>query len=453
MYNFANSHSRRTEVQHRWAALHRLKTRFLISLTGLLFVLPLLFNLSASSAYARAKVFTPEKPENVIIVEGYKWGPSAPGTVGIVREITLRNKGKSTYRNIEIEVDLYTSNDIPLGSLRTTIKGELPAGSEKVFHNISLGLMHSELQRSVFRVVGAESVESKGLPPTSPEDVIAVKNWQWTGGQYATEGIFKEITLENKSKTNYRDIKLRLDYLSGSGTLLSTTRAVIHDILPAETEKVFYNVNAGFRDPEASKTLISVFDASRIPDKLVAKRVRKPKRLTSEEIERIGVKVSKRQVKADSPDIPGTDGNKEVEERVSLFGTPKKERIKEKEVADASADNEEPYVYEYVEEEEPVPNVDIIVKDYKLGTGITGTIGTFEELTLENTSSITYRNIELTLDFYSRSDRRPIGSNTITINDVLPPYTEKVFQDVKIGFLNSIPEEIKVSVVNARVVR
>ncbi|HSE84217.1 MAG TPA: hypothetical protein VLB01_06695 [Thermodesulfobacteriota bacterium] len=440
-------------MQHRGSALYCLKNRFLIRLTGLSFVLLLLFNLSVSSVYGRAKVSTSEKPENVIIVEDYKWGQSTTGTVAIIREVTLRNKGKSTYKNIEIEVDLYTLNDIPLGSLRATIKDELPAGSEKVFHNISLGLMHSELQQSVFRVVGAELVEPEGVPPSSPKDVITVKNWQWTGGQYATEGIFKEITLENKSKTYYRDINLRLDYLSGNGTLLSTTRAVIYDILPAETEKVFYNVNAGFRDPNASKILISVLDASRIPDKLATNRVRKPKRLTSEEIEKIGVKVSKKQVKADSPDTPDTDGGKEVKEGVFSLGTSKKGRSKKKDVADASADNEELYVYEYMEDEEPVPYADIIVRDYKLGTGITGTIGTLEELTLENISSITYRNIELTLDFYARSDERPIGSNTITINDTLPPYTEKVFQDVKIGFLNSIPEDIKVRVVNARVVR
>ncbi|HEX3035087.1 MAG TPA: hypothetical protein VHT73_08135 [Thermodesulfobacteriota bacterium] len=104
-----------------------------------------------------------------------------------------------------------------------------------------------------------------------------------------------------------------MDYLSGSGALLSTTRAVVYDILPAETQKVFYNVNAGFRDPKASKTLISVFDASYIPEKVAKGRVKRPpKRLTSEEIERIGVKVSKKQIKADSPDTPDTDGKNEL---------------------------------------------------------------------------------------------------------------------------------------------
>lgn len=463
MYNFANFNFRRMQVHYRGTAMYSLTASFFINPTVLSFVLLLLFNLFVPPAFARAKAQTSEKPEGVITVEDYKWGQGGSGITGIIKEITLKNKGKLAYKNIEIEVDLYTNSDIPLGSLRTTIKDELPAGGEKVFRNINVGLMHSELQKTVFRVVGAEMVEQAGVPPSSPKDVITVKNWRWTGGQYATEGILKEITLENKSKTNYRDIKLRLDYLSGSGALLNTTRAVVYDILPAKTEKVFYNVNAGFRDPKASKTLISVFDASYIPEKVAKGRVKRPpKRLTSEEIERIGVKVSKKQIKADSPDTPDTDGKKEVRERSSLgsrkrtlSGTSRKDRFKEKDVADASGDNgnEEFYVYEYVEEEEPVPNVDIIVRDFKLGRGVTGTVGVLEEITLENTSSITYRNIELTLDFYSRSDKRPIGSNTITINEVLPPYSEKVFQDVEIGFLNSIPEEIKVRVVNARVVR
>ena len=62
--------------------------------------------------------------------------------------------------------------------------------------------MHSDLQRTIVRVVGAEKIE-KGTPG-QPKDLILVDSWEWTGGQFATEGILKEIiplTTENAEAT------------------------------------------------------------------------------------------------------------------------------------------------------------------------------------------------------------------------------------------------------------
>lgn len=403
---------------------------------------------------APAKTETAESPEDVITVENYKWVPGGSGTAAIVKELTLNNKGKTNYKNIRVEVDFYSGNDIPLGSLRTTIKDEIPAGSKKTFYNINFGLLHSELEKTSFRVIKAETIRPEGVASTAPADVIAVKNWEWTGGRYATEGILKEITLENKSATNYKDIELVLVYTDGSGSTLSAERTVIRDVLPANGEKAFYNINAGFRHPDALETAISVLDASPVSAKklrpvLVGKKVRKPgRRLTQEEIEEIGIKVSKRQTKITGS--PKTPDEKTVEEAES--GSANAAELSEGDVAVIYPEQDE-YVYEY-EDEEPVPDVDIVVRDFKMGGGnITGTIGVLEELTLENTSGITYGNIRLNVDFYARSDKRPVGSNKITISEVLPANSEKVFRDVKIGFLNFIPEDVEISVVDARVVR
>jgi hypothetical protein len=105
------------------------------------------------------------------------------------------------------------------------------------------------------------------------------------------------------------------------------------------------------------------------------------------------------------------------------------------------------------EEAEPIPQDDIVVKDFKWGSGITGTIGVVRELTLENKSDTTYSNIELRIDFYSRSDRRRLGSNEVTIHDILPANSEKTFRDVKAGFLNFLPEEIEIKISGASVVK
>ena len=154
-------------------------------------------------------------------------------------EISIENRGENDYEDLAVEVDFYTANDIPLGSLRTTIKEILPAKSEKTFYNLNFGIMHSELKNSVARVVNAELIE-KGSP-TQAKDLILVKNWEWSGGQYGTEGILKEITLDNRSSEAWKDIEINVNFLGTKGGKLGvrgfTSRAVIHDVIPPRSER------------------------------------------------------------------------------------------------------------------------------------------------------------------------------------------------------------------------
>ncbi len=383
-----------------------------------------------------------KSPESEITVKDYKWGSGGAGTVGIIKELTLENKGKTTYKNVEVEADLYSRDDIPLGSLRSTIHDLLPAGTEKTFYNVNFGFMHSQLEKTVVRIVGAETLETLGLP----KDLIAVKSWEWTGSQYGTEGILKEITLENKGGTNYKDIEIQLEYFSPSGEKLGPTVAVIHDVIPAKSIKTFYNINVGFKQPQIKKTVIIVADASRAP-------IKKPKPSLVKRDLPIENSKKKPTTKA-GQDITATTNGKQT--KISALPKEsgstknpegaKKENLQQTQETSSVSPQEE-------EEKEPTPKEDIIVKDFKWGGGITGTIGIVRELTLENKSDITYSNIELTVDFYSRSDRRLLGSNRVIIRDVLPANSEKTFRDIKAGFLSVFPEEIEIKIVNAVVVR
>jgi len=217
-----------------------------------------------------------ESPKRVIQVKDYKWREGGMGRAGIMEEITLENIGKNDYENVEIEVDLYTTNDIPLGSLRSTIKDVIQSGTKKTFKNIKFGIMHSELQKTIVRVVGAETAE-KGTPG-HPRDLILVKNWEWAGGQYGTEGILKDITLENRGRNNYSNIKLEVQYLGIPGQKFETghtERTVIHDILPAKRERTYEEINVAFRHPEAREVIITVTDADKISVKELKYRLAK----------------------------------------------------------------------------------------------------------------------------------------------------------------------------------
>ena len=491
-----------------------------------------------------AKSKDQESPKRVLQVKDYKWESGGMGRPGIISEITLENIGNNDYENIEIEANFYTQNDIPLGSLRSTINDVLQSGTTKTFKNINFGLMHSELQKTVVNVVGAEMLE-KGIPG-QPKDVIVVKDWQWSGGQYGTEGILKDITLENTSKNNYSNVKIEVQYLGvpgpETGTKGYTSRAVIHDILPAKNTRTYNGINVGFRHPDAKDVVITVIDADKISvkearyrlakkgesidiegeeteprtrKKSLAERYREERGLTepSEEISEQEAQIS------EAPDSTKVDEG----ERLSLAERYRKEVLNKPTIEDApqislverykqrilSESNEEfisptysgatraPLGTEYsfqsgsgassrdnqeksssskktsegeatkasksgktseaenLEEEDfvPVPERDIVVKEFKLaGGGVPQTMGRLSTLTLQNISGISYSSIQLEVAFFLYQGNTPMGSHKVTLYETLPPHTTREFKNVKIGMLSEIPQEIQVTVVDATAV-
>lgn len=454
-------------------------------------ILQIVFICSSLPASAAAPEL--ESGKNVIVVKDYKWASAGMGRPGIMKEITLQNKGKSDFHNIDIEVNLYTHNDIPQGSMRATIRDVLPAGTEKTFYNLNFGMMSAELQNSVARVANADIIE-KGAP-TQAKDLILVKNWEWSGGQYGTEGILKQITLVNKSSENWKDIKIRVDYLGISGPKVGikgfTSRAIIHDILPSRSEKTFYNINMGFRHPDAKTEDISVMSAKPISEKEVKiktakkegkKAVRKKKKKaapadgtapsTGEDAgtapsssddkslslsERYKRKLAEEQGIAPPEESPAPEVAAGETGAPPAAGETKGETAAGEEEETTTAEEEETgdeeesgeeEEYEY-EEEVPIPAEDIVVENFKWGGGVTGTIGMIDEITLRNISTIPYTRIELIIEFYSYGSEAPMFSNRAVINDVLPAEGKKTFRKIKAGYLNAIPQEVRIDIVTA----
>jgi hypothetical protein len=524
-------------------------TKFRTRFTKLTFIFApsLLLTMLLSTTYAQIGLAKPndkESPKRVIQVRDYKWASGGMGRPGIISEITLENIGNNDYENIEIEANFYTENDIPLGSLRSTINDVLQSGTTKTFKNIEFGIMHSELQKTVVNVVAAETLE-KGVPG-QPKDVIVVKNWQWSGGQYGTEGILKDITLENTSKNNYSNVKIEVQYLGvpgpETGTKGYTSRAVIHDILPAKNTRTYKGINVGFRHPDAKEVVITVIDADKISakeakyrlakkgetieiegeetekptkKKSLAERYREerglnePSEETSEEetkisevpespkvdqgeklslAERYRKEVLNKPVVEEAPQVSLVERYKQriLSESNEEFISPtysgatraplgteysfqsspgassgdNKEKTSESEIASTGEPNKgaesgKTSGAQDQEEEDfvPVPERDIVVKDFKLGGGgVPQTIGTLSTLTLENISGISYSSIQLEVAFFLYKGNTPMGSHKITLYDTLPPHSTREFKNVKIGMLSEIPQEIRVTVLGATAV-
>ncbi|NIT13541.1 MAG: hypothetical protein GTN99_04645, partial [Candidatus Dadabacteria bacterium] len=226
------------------------------------FTLAILLPFSDSEAQQRRK--KKESAKTALTITDYQWKSGGRGLEGILGSVTIENTGSKDYENIGIEVEFISSNDVPQGSLRTTINDNLISGAKKTFTNISLGVMNTELEKTVIRITGAEIVE---IGIDSPEDVIIVKDWQWLETNYGTEGILQFITLENKSDRSFKKIELRIDYQGVGDSKAVPYRTVIHEYLPPKTEKTYNNINVGFKYRGARSAVITVTDAKKISRK------------------------------------------------------------------------------------------------------------------------------------------------------------------------------------------
>ena len=419
------------------------------------------------------------KADKAIVIEDYTWGASTMGGQATLRDITLKNTSLQEFENIDIEIELFTINSIPQGSLRGTIHDVLPAGATKTFEKIKFGLMHSDLQRSIARVVRADYIQTG--TPDQPSDLILVTNWEWQGGQYGTEGILKEITLENRSDQNYKDIKIRINDLGvrGSakvGTEGYTSNVVIHDILPAKSSSTYTNVNVGFRHPDSTDSYIYVVDANELSNKelryIIKKETKEGNYETAKKVEitledeperRLSIAERYRQkleetdvnfntdvadseindaqgveIPADTSDDAIGTSDEAVATRTEQTDFDQEDMLKNK-----PSDNLKPKEIELgyaTDDDIALPKQDIVVTDFKWGSGVPGSQGVMKEIRLKNRSGITYSKIELLVEFVS-STGVPLASKNVKIIDVLPPHSSKTFEDIKLGLIVVLPNE------------
>ena len=435
------------------------------------------------------------KADKAIVVEDYTWASSSVGNQGILKNITLKNTSLQTFENIDIEVELYSINGVPLGSVRGTIRDVLPPGETKTYEKIKLGLMHTDMQRSLARVVRADFVETG--TPVLPQNLILVKDWEWLGDQFGTEGIIKEITLENRSDNNYKDIKIRINELGvrGSGKVGTegfATSVVIHDILPAKSTSTYTNLNVGFRHPDATDTHIHVSDAKEISDKeiryIIKKEQKEGKYDTAQKVrisvegdpdrqlslaERYRQKIVESNVgyqgEANKSDEVATTQTTDetysepIEDDTSGLSLDEKfDRGISVSEEVAKRDSQSPQEFDresimrrktsdkiipkeldlgYVSDDEiALPEHDIQVKDFKWGSGIPGSQGIIREITLKNRSGITYSKIDMEVEFQSSSGV-PLASHDFTVVDVLPPNSTRTYENIKLGLIVVLPNE------------
>jgi len=418
------------------------------TITLALLLFPLLLSPRAEVAYAQQP-----NPREDLTVTDYSWKSYGVGRMATLSEITVANSGRTNYKNIKIRIDLFTRTGKLLGSLHGKIPEELPAGSRKTFSNLDMGFMNSDLEDSEAMVTGAEVSESSSS--SGAENVIFIKNWEFEGASFGTEGFITEITLENTGKTHFKNIKLLLTEKEGETGPGSThlSSVTIHNVLPAGEERTFTGINVGFSSPKAVERSIAISGAEVITTKelnyilsgggSLGERIKK--KITSVSIlrKKDGEKKAEQRQEAPSSDEPEStyeSGTESVSPPASSVGSTGSAADKSTELS-----QEQP--------REAFPKHDIVIREFEWGSGIPGATATLSKLVIENISDIAYEKIELEIEFF-KSSNTPFGSNRFKIKEVLAPKQVMWLRNVQVGFISKLPDPnlIKLRVVKAKAI-
>ncbi|MDE0292014.1 MAG: hypothetical protein OXK19_05855 [Candidatus Dadabacteria bacterium] len=418
------------------------------TITLALLLFPLLFSPRAEVAYAQQP-----NPREDLTVTDYSWKSYGVGRIATLSEITVANSSRTSYKNIKIRIDLFTRTGKLLGSLRGKIHEELPAGSQKTFSNLDMGFMNSDLEDSEAMVTGAEVSESSSS--AGAENVIFIKNWEFEGASFGTEGFITEITLENTGKTHFKNIKLLLTEKEG-GTGQGNTHlssVTIHNVLPAGEERTFTGINVGFSSPKAVERSIAVSGAEVITTKELNYILSGGGSLG----ERIKKKISSVSI------LRKKDGEKKAEPRQEAPSSGESESAYKSGAESVpppassvgSTDSVTEKRTELYQEQprEAFPKHDIVIREFEWGSGIPGATATLSKLVIENISDIAYEKIELEIEFF-KSSNTPFGSNRFKIKKVLAPKQVMWLRNVQVGFISKLPDPnlIKLRVVKAEAI-
>ncbi len=418
------------------------------TITLALLLFPLLLSPQVEVAYAQQP-----NPREDLTVTDYSWKSYGVGRMATLGKITVANSGNTSYKNIKIRIDLFTRTGKLLGSLHGKIPEELPAGSQRTFSNLDLGLMNSDLEDSEARVTGAE-VSGSSLS-AGAENVIFVKNWEFEGASFGTEGFITEITLENTGETHFKNIKLLLTEKDGGTGPGSThlSSVTIHNVLPAGEERTFTGINVGFSSPNAVERSIAVSGTEVITTKelnyilsgggSLGERIKKKISSVSILRKKDGEKKAeppKETSPSNESESAYNEGTESVPPPASSVGSAGLAADK-----DAEISREQP--------REAFPKHDIVIREFEWGSGIPGATATLSKLVIENISDIAYEKIEFEIEFF-KSSNTPFGSNRFKIKEVLAPKQVMWLRNVQVGFISKLPDPnlIKLRVVKAKAI-
>lgn len=102
------------------------------------------------------------RPEDLILVKNWTWDGANFGATGLLKEVTLDNRGNKDVRDLKIKIGYLGTKGAKEGYWGPTsvfvIHDTLPAKSIKTFRNINIGFRHPDERREDMIVLGVKTV-------------------------------------------------------------------------------------------------------------------------------------------------------------------------------------------------------------------------------------------------------------------------------------------------------
>jgi len=432
-------------------------------------------------------------PKDLILVKDWEWSGASYGTEGILKYITLENISDKNYKNIEINIEYSEIADVEVVPFRTIIKDLLPANSEKTFTDINIGFRYSGSRSEDITVLNAKRVYKKefrsimakkgikidkdtpGMEDYSPSDIeINIEDKNLTLAERYRKHVLKS---EPQSKTDSEIIEEEIDVSVSIPEVDLEDQYAYYEEEPAYPTRIDNALGEEEMLVEEARLYPKIFkdivivsaSAESRDDTQIVYQKEEIIVYQGKEIKEQQVFVQQEQEKNKnfisrafswSKDLVGLSDDEyyeedEYEDEVALKTDENSTRLHPytdvEEVSEKQGYREdiENYDIEVEGYQEPLPSLDIEVGSFKIRAGATGTIGVLEEITLINTSNITYSNIKLEATSYARTDSRPLGSYKFSINEILPKRTRRTFRNIKIGFLSADTQDLKIIITDA----
>ena len=80
-------------------------------------------------------------PKYDIVIKDFEWGSGVPGSLGILKKVTLKNKSGINYSKIHLLVEFLSPQGITLASNDIRIYDMLPARKTREFENLKVGII------------------------------------------------------------------------------------------------------------------------------------------------------------------------------------------------------------------------------------------------------------------------------------------------------------------------
>ncbi|MCY3625484.1 MAG: hypothetical protein OXH82_03495 [Candidatus Dadabacteria bacterium] len=127
----------------------------------------------------------------------------------------------------------------------------------------------------LFPLILSPQAEVAYAQQPNPREDLTVTDYSWKSYGVGRMATLSEITVANSSRTNYKNIKIRIDLFTRTGKLLGSLRGKIHEELPAGSRKTFSNLDMGFMnsDLEDSEAMVTGAEVSESSSSASAEKV------------------------------------------------------------------------------------------------------------------------------------------------------------------------------------